>query len=660
MEFLQIYFGLQQWQGPNIIQSGIESVKYLIKSQKQVFFLTNNSTKSRVSYQEILSGLGVNVDLKYIYSSSYLVAAYLQSQNKIKAFNMGMNGLTEELSNLGIKVVESSDMAENVAINHYDFMQMEVDKEIDAVVTGFNNILNYRMVCYGNICLDQGAILVAANPDRFVNIGSRKMPAGGCVQAIMEKASGKNAVVVGKPSSTALQLIMQQHGIQNKQKILMIGDNEETDIQFAIDSNISSLLVTTGQIPYGNREALIQYIHINHIFLIRQCKINIKRNLRQETTQKLNILIQIMGVCSSQETQEQKKEPTYDSQINHDTDEDEDLQEANQITLDDSNKKIGLQDFEFIKVLGRGSFGKVVLIRKKDSQELYAVKILRKSLLTSQKSKQNALQEKRILQKINSDFVVKLHFAFQSSTRLYMVLDFMIGGELFLHLRLKQRFNEQTTQFYAAEILHALSVLHNHGVVYRDLKPENVLLDESGHIKLTDFGLSKLGYETDQTINSFCGTPEYVAPEVLYQKGYNHTVDFYSLGALIFEMLSGAPPHYNKNKKQMLQDRCNSPLELKGYFSMQAQNLLRGLLCRDPQRRLGRNSVEEIKNHNFFQGIDWKIVEARQLVPPIVPRVRFNGDLGNFAQGFTKMPIEDTPVQKLDEHYEGFSYVTNY
>jgi serine/threonine protein kinase len=239
---------------------------------------------------------------------------------------------------------------------------------------------------------------------------------------------------------------------------------------------------------------------------------------------------------------------------------------------------INLNNFHIEKVLGRGAFGKVFLVTKKDTGHVYAMKSLRKDMIEQRNQKVHTKTEREILGEVNCEFIVQLRFAFQTPDKLYMVMDFINGGELFFHLRRCTKFTEDRARFYAAEILEALEYLHSQGIIYRDLKPENVLLDCDGHLKLTDFGLSKKFFTGEIKAYSFCGTPEYLAPEILKGMGHNQAVDFWSFGALVYEMLAGSPPFYSRNRDIMFRNMLTKPVEMKSYFSQESIDLIRELL----------------------------------------------------------------------------------
>ena len=214
-----------------------------------------------------------------------------------------------------------------------------------------------------------------------------------------------------------------------------------------------------------------------------------------------------------------------------------------------ASEGINLTNFTILKVIGRGSFGKVYMVKMKSDGAIYAMKTLKKDFVIKTKQVANTKVERDIMQMVNHPFIVKLYFAFQNTEKLYFVCDFLNGGELFYHLCNQIRFSEDRARFYAAEIVLALEHLHENGIIYRDLKPENVLLDNYGHIKITDFGLSKLGLASKESqTNTFCGTPEYLAPEIIKAAGHGISVDWWSLGILTYEMISGINPFKSQSQ----------------------------------------------------------------------------------------------------------------
>ncbi|CAD8079193.1 unnamed protein product [Paramecium sonneborni] len=255
------------WTGGQFIESGVKGVKSLIEKGKSVYFLTNNSTKSRQSYFEILSGIDIKTDLNHIYSSSYLTAVYLKMNNYKKAFNLGVIGITEELSAQGIKTKDSEEFKNNQYVTYDIFNSIKPDEDIDCVVSGHNPQFNYYMLCYASLCIQKGCKFVAANPDSYIKVQNRLMPAGGCIQAILERATGEKSLLIGKPSSTALEIIMKQNNIEDKSKIVMIGDNPETDIEFGWNCGIDTILVTTGVTSQEQAEHIKTTYVCDHLYI---------------------------------------------------------------------------------------------------------------------------------------------------------------------------------------------------------------------------------------------------------------------------------------------------------------------------------------------------------------------------------------------------------
>lgn len=283
--------------------------------------------------------------------------------------------------------------------------------------------------------------------------------------------------------------------------------------------------------------------------------------------------------------------------------------------------KLKIEDFELLKVVGKGSFGKVMQVRKKDTSRIYALKTIRKAHIISRSEVAHTLAERSVLAQINNPFIVPLKFSFQSPEKLYFVLAFVNGGELFYHLQKEGRFDVNRARFYTAELLCALECLHGFSVIYRDLKPENILLDYQGHIALCDFGLCKLDMKDEDRTNTFCGTPEYLAPELLMGQGYNKTVDWWTLGVLLYEMLTGLPPYYDDNTNEMYRKILSEPLHFSDIVPPAAKDLLTKLLNRDPKERLGANGSAEIKAHPFFHAIDWRKLLQRKYEPTFKPNV---------------------------------------
>jgi serine/threonine protein kinase len=301
----------------------------------------------------------------------------------------------------------------------------------------------------------------------------------------------------------------------------------------------------------------------------------------------------------------------------------------------------GPEDFQILKLIGKGTFGQVYQVRKKDTKRIYAMKVLQKKVIVQKKEIAHTVGERNILVRTamaDSPFIVGLKFSFQTPTDLYLVTDFMSGGELFWHLQKEGRFDEKRAKFYIAELILALQHLHMHDIVYRDLKPENILLDANGHIALCDFGLSKANLTKNATTNTFCGTTEYLAPEVLLDEaGYTKMVDFWSLGVLVFEMCCGWSPFYAEDTQQMYKNIAFGKVRFpRDTLTTEGRNFVKGLLNRNPKHRLGaQDDAEELKRHAFFADIDWEALTKKKITPPFKPKLKSETDTQNFDPEFT-------------------------
>ncbi|KAG5360828.1 Serine/threonine-protein kinase gad8 [Yarrowia sp. B02] len=324
--------------------------------------------------------------------------------------------------------------------------------------------------------------------------------------------------------------------------------------------------------------------------------------------------------------------------------------------------QLSMQSFELLKVLGKGTFGKVMMVRKKDTHQIYAIKSIYKHYIISTDEVAHTLAERTVLAQIRNPFIVPLKFSFQSPEKLYLGLAFVNGGELFYHLQRERFFDLNRARFYTAELLCALECLHDYNIVYRDLKPENILLDYMGHIVLCDFGLCKLNMTSDERTNTRCGTPEYMSPEILLNKGYNKSVDWWTLGVLLYEMLTGLPPFYSDNHNKMYQRILNDPLRFPQGMDPTAVDIITGLLQREPSERLGAGGAQEIKAHPFFKDIDWNRLLAKKYSAPFKPRVLDPTDTSNFDRDYTSMVPQDSVTNdylsdSVQKQFGGWTYL---
>ncbi|GLJ30871.1 hypothetical protein SUGI_0613790 [Cryptomeria japonica] len=308
-----------------------------------------------------------------------------------------------------------------------------------------------------------------------------------------------------------------------------------------------------------------------------------------------------------------------------------------------------------------GAFGKVFQVRRKGTtDDIYAMKVMRKDKIIKGNHVDYMKAERDILTKVDHPFIVQLRYSFQTKSKLYLILDFINGGHLFFQLYRQGIFSEELARIYTAEIVSAVTHLHKNGIIHRDLKPENILMDAEGHVMLTDFGLAK---EVDESMrsNSMCGTTEYMAPEIILSKGHDKAADWWSVGVLLYEMVTGQPP-FTHNNRQKLQDKIiKDKIKLPSYLTSEAHSLLKGLLQKDPSKRLGSgvNGSDEIKRHKWFKIINWKKLDAREIQPTFRPNVSGKDCIANFDERWTNMPPQDSPAStpKSDEYFKGYTYV---
>jgi len=288
---------------------------------------------------------------------------------------------------------------------------------------------------------------------------------------------------------------------------------------------------------------------------------------------------------------------------------------------------VTVDDFEILQTIGKGGFGKVVKVKKKDTGKIYAMKIMNKSKISGQRQLQCLIAEKNIMLNDNP-FLVHLYFAFQTEDKLYFVMDYLPGGDMAFHLEQKGRFSEKEAKFFASEIVLALEHLHSCGIVYRDLKLENILLDSHGHVCLTDFGLSKELDSVGATTKTVCGTPTYLAPEVLLGQPYGNLIDWWSLGVVLYELFTGMNPFDARDFDSVLNNILHSAIVIPEYVPATAKDLIEKLLQRNPQKRLcaGPTGSVEIQDHPFFKGVDWKKQMVKANKSPYIPKGEDNFD----------------------------------
>ncbi|CAD8051545.1 unnamed protein product [Paramecium primaurelia] len=327
-----------------------------------------------------------------------------------------------------------------------------------------------------------------------------------------------------------------------------------------------------------------------------------------------------------------------------------------------TTKRVGLKDFTLVKCIGVGGFSRVYMVRKRDNGKFYALKLIDKKFILDNQKEIIVQNERDIMVQMENQFITQLHYAFETKYYIAFVLDYCAGGELFYHLRKLKRFNEQDAKLYFIEICIGMAYLHSQNIVYRDIKPENILLDLQGHLLLSDFGLSKPDMKPDDFAYSFCGSPEYMAPEMLMKTGHNYLVDCYCLGALLYELVTGLPPFYSHNTQEIYNSILTEKIEFPQYVQISPvlKDLILQLLQKDPTERLGQNGgIVEILTHQWFQDVDFEAIANKQLKTPYQPEpLKYNFDEEEFNKGDAEFRKQyQTNMQKEFQNIDTANYV---
>ncbi|XP_047545986.1 cAMP-dependent protein kinase catalytic subunit alpha-like [Vanessa atalanta] len=301
-------------------------------------------------------------------------------------------------------------------------------------------------------------------------------------------------------------------------------------------------------------------------------------------------------------------------------------------------------DYDSIKAIGNGAYGEVFLVRDKSTFTYHAMKVVAKEIVVERRHVKHLILEKKILQAVQFPFVLSLDNAFKDNLYLYFILPYVAGGELFTYIQKYGNFSEEMSKFYASQVALALEYLHYCDIIHRDIKPENILIDTNGYIKLCDFGFCKILKKKTWTL---CGTPEYLAPEVIMAKGYSFAVDWWALGVLIFEMCSGYPPFFASDPSKLYEKILEGHYKCPDTLNSDCKNLIKSLLQVDPTKRLGslKNGVYDIKAHSWFNDICWQSILHQRVQAAFVPICSSPGDTSNFPE------IQQIKLKKSSKYY---------
>ena len=339
-------------------------------------------------------------------------------------------------------------------------------------------------------------------------------------------------------------------------------------------------------------------------------------------------------------------------------------QEENKETSELVTLKLSYQDFEPLKLIGTGSFGKVLLVKYNSNNNLYAMKVLNKSQIKLKKQEENTKNERDLMVKLNNPFILSIKFAFQDESKLYIVSEFLQGGDLFYHLHHSTiNLTEEVAKFYIIELILGLEFLHQNNVIFRDLKPENILLDSEGHIRISDFGLSKILENSRDKAYTLCGTLKYLAPEILKNKGYEKSVDWWSLGCIFYEMLMGHLP-FKINGNVIDPEVFEEKIKFNDNMNPLLVDLISQLLSVNPKKRIGYgdSDAKKIKEHQYFSDVDWNKYLNKEIEPPFVPKLDGDMDLRYFDKSFTDEPVNSDRATIMSgsnrtSEYNGFTYM---